>query len=83
MSNYHRDITSGRYDYGDVELVCTCGHKLGVHAAENETHTRPCFNEDTGLNDPKWPTIVATGESCDCLNFKKAARPTVDRGEET
>ena len=43
--------------------LCTCGHRLGVHAAPNDRSTRPCFNEDSGIEG-------ATGESCDCKHFK-------------
>lgn len=48
----------GKYDYDNFELVCECGHTLGVHCAANESRLRPCFNGDTG-------------EDCDCENFKK------------
>jgi hypothetical protein len=62
--NTARD-TAGRYDYSDMSLVCRCGHALGVHAAENPTRRRPCFNEDG-------PSLEgATGETCDCKNFRK------------
>ena len=39
----------GRFDYTNLNLFYVCGHRLGIHAAENETKTRPCFNEDTGI----------------------------------
>ncbi len=65
MSNPSRDYR-GKYDYSaDMELLCRCGHPLGVHAADNESGKRPCFNENTGI-------IGGTGEPCDCRHFKKA-----------
>lgn len=56
----------GRYDFNNMDLFCECGHRLGVHAGENGTKTRPCFNEDLGIEG-------ATGETCNCQNFTKQA----------
>lgn len=53
----------GQYDFNNMELICRCGHKLSIHAGENETKERPCFNEDKGVNG-------ATGDNCNCSNFK-------------
>lgn len=64
MNNPHRNY-QGRYDHGDMDAMCDCGHVLGVHAADNETGKRPCFNEDTGMEG-------TTGTYCDCPHFKKA-----------
>ena len=55
---------NGRYDFEDFQLICKCGHKLGVHAGKNDTNKRPCFNEDEQIEG-------ANGEHCDCLNFSK------------
>ena len=55
---------AGQFDFSTMTLICTCGHPLSVHAGENETKERPCFNEDCGLEG-------ATGKSCKCKNFKK------------
>lgn len=49
---------NGQYDYGNMDLLCVCGHRLGVHAA---AYPRDCFNEDTG----------ATGHPCACKRFRK------------
>lgn len=50
----------GKYSFeGNWERVCTCGHTLGIHAAEPP---HPCFNEDTGIEG-------ATGKACDCAKF--------------
>lgn len=58
----------GQYAFVDNwERLCICGHKLGVHAGENDTGKRPCFNEDSGMED-------ATGEPCDCKHFKLEAK---------
>lgn len=51
---------SGKYDFEGFDIVCKCGHTLGVHSAKNETNTRPCYNNDCG-----------DGEWCNCKNFKK------------
>jgi hypothetical protein len=57
----------GRYDYMDMDLMCVCGHRLGVHAGVNDTNTRPCFNEDAeGGGD---------GKECACKNFKPKKKP--------
>jgi hypothetical protein len=56
-----RNERTGRYDYDNMQLLCACGHRLGIHAGMNETGNRPCFNEDTGAG--------GTGEECDCKNF--------------
>ncbi len=54
----------GQFDFStDWERMCVCGHKLGAHAAENETGKRPCFNEDTYMEG-------TTGEACSCEHFK-------------
>ena len=49
----------GRYDYSNTALICICGHPLSVHSGENDTKTRPCFNEDCGDKN-----------ECSCTNFK-------------
>lgn len=54
---------NGQYDYGNMKLLCVCGHPLSVHAGENESNKRPCFNIDKGIDG-------ATGEDCACQNFK-------------
>lgn len=64
--NSHRDY-QGRYDYGDMNAMCVCGHALAVHAADNESGKRPCFNEDRGLDR-------ATGDDCDCPHFRKVKK---------
>lgn len=56
MSNPERD-SSGRYDYSNYDLVCTCSHTLGDHTAEKP---RACGLYGTGLND------------CPCKNFRKS-----------
>ena len=63
MKNVHRDKL-GKYNFGNMELICKCEHKLSVHAGENETKERPCFNEDKNIDG-------ATGIKCSCKNFKK------------
>ncbi len=55
--------SKGKYDFSNFDLLCTCGHTLGIHAAPNDTPNRPCFNED------QWAE-GATGEYCPCKNFK-------------
>jgi len=55
----------GKYDYTNLDLFCTCGHKLGIHAGDNETKKRPCFNEDSGIEG-------TTAEYCPCKNFRKS-----------
>jgi hypothetical protein len=79
MSNPSRNYR-GRYDYSkDMHLMCVCGHKLGVHAGDNDTGKRPCFNEDSNLNDD--PELTATGEYCPCKHFRKARSPqTKEKG---
>ena len=57
---------NGQFDYQDFTRMCRCGHRLGVHAGENETHTRPCFNEDAAGG--------GTGEPCTCKNFDPKRR---------
>lgn len=53
----------GKYDLdGDFRRICECGHTLGVHAAANDTHQRPCFNEDKGAG--------GDGNVCECKNFR-------------
>ncbi len=69
MSNPSRDY-QGKYDYSaDMDLMCICGHRLGTHAADNETGKRPCFNEDRNVDPP-----YSTGEDCACKHFKKASK---------
>ncbi|TVL99549.1 MAG: hypothetical protein CV087_17470 [Candidatus Brocadia sp. WS118] len=36
----------GRYDFSNMEAFCTCGHKLGIHCAPNETGIRDCMHSD-------------------------------------
>ncbi len=62
QKNVFRD-KYGQYDYSNMELMCECGHKLGVHSGENDTKKRPCFNEDSGL-------AGATGKKCSCKTFR-------------
>ena len=56
----------GRYDFMDMERMCRCGHRLGIHAGVNETNTRPCFNEDAEGG--------GTGEPCECTDFHPAKK---------
>jgi len=62
---YRARDKEGRFDYTNLDLICRCGHELGIHAAENESKTRPCFNEDKYIDG-------ATGEYCPCKNFRKS-----------
>lgn len=76
MANSSRNY-QGRYDFSkDMWLLCKCGHALGVHAADNDTGKRPCFNEDSNLNEAFRDAPKATGEYCLCTNFTKAKKPT-------
>jgi hypothetical protein len=68
--NTYRD-NQGKYDYGNMELICVCGHKLSVHSGpgydEHHKIARGCLNEDIYVKG-------ATGEHCNCRNFKKAKK---------
>ena len=65
MSNFERDNKTGRFDYSNMDLLCVCGHTLGVHAGDRgETNKRPCFRDDYH-NVADVPE-----EDCDCTNFK-------------
>lgn len=74
-----RREADGRYGFdGNWERLCVCGHTLGIHAAQNDTGKRPCFNEDSGI-------VGATGEPCDCKHFrpsKKHPHPEATQGDE-
>lgn len=61
MKNTRRN-KQGKYDFNNMELICMCGHKLGVHSAETLTNNRACFNGDC--------IDGATGKDCNCKNFK-------------
>mgnify|MGYP000968236009 FL=1 len=38
---------NGRYDFANMELQCTCYHKLGIHTAgENEKGLKDCLAGD-------------------------------------
>lgn len=50
----------GRYDHNDLELVCRCGHQLGVHTA---AAPRECLNHDRH-------TPGADGQPCGCERFR-------------
>lgn len=52
---------SGQYDFADMEAMCVCGHKLGVHCAPNSTGIRDCLGPD-GESD----------SACWCKSFKPA-----------
>ncbi len=58
-----RDRASGQFAHRTLDVVCVCGHPLGVHAAETVRGLRPCFNGDSG-----------TGEPCDCEKFRKTRK---------
>lgn len=63
-----RREADGRYGFdGNWERLCVCGHSLGVHAAQNDTGKRPCFNEDSGI-------VGGTGEPCDCKHFRPSKK---------
>ncbi len=62
MKNLYRK-NNGKYDFSKMTLICECGHPLSVHAGQNDTDKRPCFNSDKGIEG-------ATGHQCLCLNFK-------------
>ena len=66
MSNKERNI-DGKYDYKDFDLICECGHKLGIHSGRGHDKKRGCLNEDIHIPG-------ATGEYCKCENFKKAKK---------
>jgi hypothetical protein len=72
-----RREADGRYGFdGNWDRLCVCGHSLGVHAAQNDTGKRPCFNEDSGI-------VGGTGEPCDCEHFrpsKKKPHPEATQG---
>jgi hypothetical protein len=36
----------GRYTFGNLDLACRCGHRLGTHAAERSCGEQPCFADD-------------------------------------
>lgn len=55
---------SGKYDFHNMKLICTCGHPLSVHSGINDTHKRMCLNEDKNISG-------ATGTHCNCKNFCK------------
>lgn len=60
--------TNGKYDYSNMDILCTCGHSLGLHIAEAP---RVCGNNGTGLVD------------CDCKQFKPAPpSPSSQKKEE-
>ena len=50
----------GKYDYDNFDLMCVCGHRLGVHCAPNDTPMRDCMNGDVG-----------DGKPCGCKNFER------------
>lgn len=50
---------SGKYDYENMELVCTCGHQLGNHLAE---WPHGCI---------AWDSVPGV-EWCDCEKFVKS-----------
>jgi hypothetical protein len=51
---FRRD--DGKFDYSDMDKMCRCGHRLGVHGAAGP---RGCMNNDCG-----------DGEDCDCEKFR-------------
>jgi hypothetical protein len=69
MAEHGRESGSGRYTYTRLEQVCTCGHRLGVHAAarlkEGDKASQPCFNADPGDGD---------GTACACECFTPARK---------
>lgn len=67
-----RREADGRYGFdGNMGRLCVCGHRLGIHAAMNDTSKRPCFNEDSDLEG-------ATGEACGCQHFKPSRKKTAE-----
>lgn len=56
-----RDRRNGRYAHRDMNCLCKCGHRLGVHSAETSDGERPCFHGD---DHPE--------EFCDCVRFVPA-----------
>jgi len=68
MSNPERD-EAGRYDFSNMDAMCVCGHRLGVHAADRgDTGKRPCFRDD--LHN----IIDVPEEDCDCEAFRKSRK---------
>lgn len=54
---------NGQFDTQDMDKICTCGHRLGHHAAGSGKagSERQCIAAD-----------FADIEICSCENFKKA-----------
>lgn len=39
-----RDILTGRYTWEDLNRLCVCGHRLGVHTAAKYKSEQPCLD---------------------------------------
>ena len=55
---------NGRYDFDNMDLICKCRHRLGIHAPENESGTRPCWSGQEPEENGKY------GKLCNCKDFK-------------
>lgn len=53
-----RETNTGRYAVRGLDMLCTCGHTLGLHTAARSKGSQPCLAEC----------------DCDCGCFKKAKR---------
>ena len=40
-----RNKGNGRYAFGSLDLVCRCGHTLGIHTAERRGKDQPCLKQ--------------------------------------
>ncbi len=63
----NRHHSNGQFAYsGDMERMCVCGHKLGVHAAVGP---HDCFAGTNCPDDPNPPGVF-----CDCQKFRPSRR---------
>lgn len=59
----------GRYDFDNLDLLCTCGHTLGNHSAGDSP--KDCLYYSFPQH---------TADNCGCLRFRKARKqPTPDQ----
>lgn len=56
----NREQETGKYAFANMDLLCVCGHSLGIHDAERTKDKQYCQNEDEN------------GDLCDCEYFTRS-----------
>lgn len=59
----NRENDTGRYAFSNFELMCVCGHNLGMHDAERTKTHQYCQNSES---------LDGDGKPCECIRFTKA-----------